>query len=317
MSSSVNQSTPNQLPRPTDDYDMERAAEGARFRHMLSGLAVKGGGAGIRMLTWLIRAFWYVALGIYCLPVLINLRALWRYQTTGRLVVRSYDPFMYSWIVITAAPLLSIAEWLGSDPLYLGYIYLVVVSYAFYTAGRDVTWRRGWVVFAFALAILAAIWALGERMEYAFFHKVGEALAETGVYFPRTWANGLSIVLLVLYVQMLIERFVSGTLTFEGDKLLVKELGETSADHERSAYSIVARTDDVNEYILGFSKTLLLRPRSSKDPEYNFRHVPGLSYLMPTILALTTSHQSLARDSDHPDHSAGDGHAEGDASHHS
>ncbi|MBL9125035.1 MAG: hypothetical protein JNG90_15465 [Planctomycetaceae bacterium] len=314
MSSGVNDKTASQVPLSTDPAAPDEAAAGVRFRHLIMGLAVKGGGAGIRFLTWTIRAFWYVALAIYCLPVLINLRALWRYQATGKLVVRSYDPFMYAWIVITAAPLLSLAEWFGSSPLYLGYIYLVIVSYAFYTAGRDVTWRRGWVVFAFALAVLAAIWALGERMEYAFFRKAGEALAETGVVFPRTWALGLSAILFVLYVQMLIERFVSGTLTLEGDKLLVKELGESAADHERSAYSIVARTDDVNEFILGFSKSLILRPRSSKDPEYQFRHVPGLSYLMPTILALTTNRGSRSDELD--DHGAGDGHAEGDGDHH-
>ena len=316
MSSSINERKSKQAARPADRFTIEHQNSGFHLGNLLAGVA-KGGGVGLQVLTWLIRAFWYVALAVYCLPVLINLRALWRYQATQKLVVRSYDSFMYTWLVITAAPLLTIAARLGVPTLYLGYLYLAIVSYSFYTAGRDVTWRRSWVVFAFALAALATIFALGERMEYAFFQKAGEMLAETGLYFPVTWANALSVVLLVLYVQMLIEQHISGTITFEGDKLLVQELGETSADHERSSYSIVARTDDVNEFVLGFSKTLILRPRSSKDPEYVFRHVPGLPYLMNTILELTTTHISELRQDDHDDdRGAGDGHAEGDGAHH-
>lgn len=303
--------------KQSDQFTVDVPAPERRFWPLVTGLALSGGGAGLRILTWLIRAFWHVSLALYCLPVLINLRALWRFQATGKLVVRSYDSFMYTWIAITIAPLLTIAEALGASTLYLGYLYLAVVTYSLYTVGRDVTWRRSWVIFAFAIAALAAVWALGERLEYPFFQKAGEALAETGVYFPTAWANALSIVLLVLYVQMLIERHMNGTLTLEGDKLLVREFGETAADHERSSYSTVARTDDVNEFILGFSKTLVLRPRSSRDPEYQFRHVPGLPYLMGTILALTTSRGSQrTADFDHDAMAAGDGHAEGDSHDH-
>jgi hypothetical protein len=315
MTSSVEQHSPGERGRFPDTVLADSPDE-IDLKHILTGVAVRGGGAGIRAATWLIRAFWYVALAIYCLPVLINLRALWRYQSTGKLVIHSYDPFLYCWLVISSAPLLTLAAYFGAHELYLGYIYLTIVSYSIYTAGRDVTWRRGWVVFAFALALIAVIWALGERLEYSFFVKAKEMLLDTGVYFPSTFANALSVVLLILYVQMLIERQVSGTLTFEGDKLLVQELGESSSDHERSSYSIVARTDDVNEFILGFSKALLLRPRSSKDPEYTFRHVPGLPYLMSTILELSTLRPAV-RVADHDDYlAAGDGHAEGDGGHH-
>jgi hypothetical protein len=311
---------PQQLadaPAQADPFASEPAAERIKLRHVLTGFAVKGGSTGRKVLTGLIRGFWYLALAIYCLPVLINLRSLWRYQTTGKLVVRSYDSFMYTWLAITAAPLLTLAQKLGAESLFLGYIYLAIVAYCIYTAGRDVTWRRGWVVFAFALAFIATVWALGEKMGYPFFMKIREALAETGMYFPATWANALSVVLGVLYLQMLVERQLSGTLTFEHDKLIVRELGESAADHERSAYSIVARTEDVNEFILGLSRTLVLRPRSSKDPEYLFRHVPGLPYLMPTILSLSVG-PAPARAEDEVDRlGAGDGHAEGDACHHS
>lgn len=315
MSANTDQKTADER-SVTRDPVLEDGAGEINLRHILTGVAVRGGGAGIRALTWIIRTFWYIALGIYCLPVLINLRALWRYQTTGKLVIHSYDPFLYSWLVVSSAPLLSLAAYFGANTLFLGYIYLAIVSYAFYTAGRDVTWRRSWVVFAFSLAILAVIWALGERMQYPFFLKAKDMLADTGVYFPPAFANALSVVLLILYIQMLVERQVSGTLTFEGDKLLVQELGESSADHERSSYSIVGRTDDVNEFILGFSKALILRPRSSKDPEYTFRHVPGLPYLMNTILELSTSRSSTSQADHDEDAGAGDGHAEGDGMHH-
>ncbi len=301
------------VPDPFGDGSPENRVS---WRHILTGVAVRSGGASLRFLTFLVRAFWYVALAIYSLPVLINLRALWRYQTTGKLVIRSYDSFMYTWIVVTAAPLLTLLAWMGAHTLFLGYLYLAFVAYSFYTAGRDVTWRRGWVVFAFALAILAVVWALGEHMEYSFFVKIKEALADTGLYFPAAWANALSIVLGILYLQMVIERHVSGTLTFEGDKLIVREFGESSSDHERSAYSIVARTDDVNEFILGFSRSLILRPRSSKDPEYVFRHVPGLPYLMPTILALAIYTPGGRLPDDDDQLGAGDGHAEDDGGHH-
>lgn len=284
--------TPPPEPSPAseaDRYDPTAIPdEGPGLLARLAGVTVTGSKAGGKVLAFVLRGLWYLTLLWYSLPLLVNLRSLWKYPETGRLRIRTQTELAYMYPVISSGPVFTLFMYLGVNPAVLGYLWVVLLIYAVYTAIEDVTWHGAKVVFFAVIAIMLAVAVLGLQFQFPVFKHLAEGLAYAGVKFDPYLCNAVSVGLLIPFLPMFISRMFTEQVVFERNSMTVLRIGESKSTHTRNAYSCLEQVDDVNETVFGY-KTLHMKARSRLDPDYRFRNVPGLIFIGPTLRQLTTA----------------------------
>ena len=255
----------------------------------LSGATVAGSKAGGKVLSLALRVMWYLLLVWYSLPVLVNLRSLWKYPSTGKLKIRTQTEFAYLYPVISSGPVFTVfIKWFGASPVVLGYIWILLLVYAIYTAIENITWGGAKVMFFAAVAIVLSVAVLGMHFHVPLFSHTWNALKSLGVEFSPHLCNGVSVALGIPFFVMFVSRLFTEQVVFERNSMTVYRIGESKATHTRNAYSCLEKVDDLNETVFGY-KTLHMKARSRLDPDYLFRNVPGLAFIGPTLRQLTTA----------------------------
>jgi len=231
---------------------------------------------------------WYLVLIWYSLPLLVNLRSLWKFPSTGRLKIRTQTELAYLYPVISTGPVFTLFMYLGADPVVLGYIWVFLLVYATYTAIEDITWHGAKVLFFAIITLVLSVAVFGLWLQVPVFSQIASGMKYAGVEFNPRLCNAVSAVLAIPFSIMFIARLFTEQVVFERNSMTVHRIGQSKSTHSRNAYSCLEQVDDVNESAFGY-KTLHMKARSRLDPDYLFRNVPGLIFIGPTLRHLTTA----------------------------